>query len=123
MSSSLRAGLAALDDNAANAAIVTVCDQPFALAPVLESLARAYRSSGRGIVASEYGGVVGVPALFAREHFAELAGLRGAGGAKQVIAAHASNVVRVPFPEGVIDIDTWEDYSGFSCLMGEDQSR
>jgi xanthine dehydrogenase accessory factor len=124
MSSSLRAGLAALagDDNRANATIVTVCDQPFARAPVLEALARAYRSSGRGIVASEYGGVVGVPALFGREHFAELAGLRGAVGARQVIAAHAREVVRVPFPEGVIDIDTREDYSGFSCLMGEEQS-
>ena len=52
----------------------------------------------RGIVASEYGGIVGVPALFARE------------------------VVRVPFPEGVVDLDTWQDYSGFSCLMNQEQS-
>jgi xanthine/CO dehydrogenase XdhC/CoxF family maturation factor/CTP:molybdopterin cytidylyltransferase MocA len=125
MSSSLRAGLSALDadDNRAEAAIVTVCDQPFARAPVLEALVRAYRTSRKGIVASEYGGVLGVPALFAREHFAELVGLRGAVGARQVIAAHAPDVVRAPFPEGAIDLDTPEDYSGFSCLMGEGQSR
>jgi molybdenum cofactor cytidylyltransferase len=114
MSSSLRAGLAALEaDDRAGAAIVTVCDQPFVAAPLLEGLATAYRSSGRSIVASEYGGTLGVPALFAREHFAQLAGLRGAGGAKQVIAEHADEVVRVPFPEGVADLDTPEDYSCF----------
>ena len=116
MGSSLRVGLAALEalNDRANAALVTVCDQPFVAAPVLEALATAYRSSGKGIVASEYGGTLGVPALFAREHFAELAELLGAVGAKQVIAAHASDVVRVPFPEGMIDIDTSEDYFGFS---------
>jgi hypothetical protein len=32
----------------------------------------------------------------------------------RVIHAHASDVLRVPFPDGAIDIDTWEDYSGFS---------
>jgi molybdenum cofactor cytidylyltransferase len=60
-----------------------------------------------------------VPALFARAHFEELAGLSGAGGAKQVTAAHTSEVLRVPFPEGAIDIETWEDYSGFSRRMEE----
>jgi molybdenum cofactor cytidylyltransferase len=90
---------------------------------VLDALARAYRSSGTSIVASEYDGVLGVPALFAREHFGELAGLRSAVGARQLIAAHANEVVRVPFPEGTIDIDTWEDYSRFSCRIGEEQLR
>jgi hypothetical protein len=32
----------------------------------------------------------------------------------RVIHAHASDVLRVAFPDGAIDIDTWEDYSGFS---------
>ena len=116
MSSSLRAGLAALatEANEAHAAIITVCDQPFARAPVLAALSSAYRSSGSGIVASEYGGTLGVPALFARAHFAELAGLSGTAGAKQVIQAHASDVRRVPFPDGAVDIDTWEDYCRFS---------
>jgi xanthine/CO dehydrogenase XdhC/CoxF family maturation factor/CTP:molybdopterin cytidylyltransferase MocA len=125
MSSSLRAGLTALDaaESGAAAVIVTLCDQPFARAHVLEELVGAYRSSGRGIVASEYDGVLGVPALFARKHFEELAELRSAVGARQLIAAHAGEVVRVPFPEGSIDIDTWEDYSGFSCRVGEEQLR
>jgi xanthine dehydrogenase accessory factor len=115
MGGSLRAGLVALeaDNNRAEAAIVTVCDQPFAAAPVLEALATAYRSSGKGIVASEYGGVLGVPALFDRAHFAELAGLCGAGGAKQVIAEHADEVLQVPFPGGIADIDTPQDYAAF----------
>jgi xanthine dehydrogenase accessory factor len=121
MSSSWRAGLAALDteDSRADAAIIAVCDQPFARAPVLEALSRVYRSASSGIVASEYGGTLGLPALFDRAHFAELAGLSGTAGAKQVIQAHASAVLPVPFPDGAIDIDSWEDYSRFRRTLEE----
>jgi len=87
-----------------------LCDQPFVTAAVINNLVAAFRSNGTGIVASEYGGTVGVPALFGREYFAALAALNGAAGAKQIIAAHSSDVVRVPFPKGTTDIDTPEDY-------------
>jgi molybdenum cofactor cytidylyltransferase len=79
-------------------------------AAVIDELVTAYRSSGKRLIASEYGGTMGVPALFGREYFAELAALSGAAGAKQIIAVHASEVVRVPFPNGATDIDTPEDY-------------
>ena len=51
--------------------------------------------------------------------------LRGACGAKEVIAAHAPNVTRVPFPQGIIDIDTWEDHSEFSAggALGSEACR
>ncbi len=114
MGSSIRAGLEALKHydraGAAKAVVLMLCDQPFVTAAVINDLVMAYRSSGKGIIASEYGGTMGVPALFGREYFAELAALSGATGAKQIIAAHASEVVRVPFPKGITDVDTPEDY-------------
>lgn len=111
---SIRAGLGSLEncgrEDAAEAVVLMLCDQPFVTAAVIDDLVTAYHSNGKGIIASEYGGIVGVPALFEREYFAELSALSGAAGAKQIIAAHASEVVRVPFPKGITDIDTPEDY-------------
>jgi molybdenum cofactor cytidylyltransferase len=114
MGSSIRAGLEALKhcdrEGAAKAVVLMLCDQPFVTAAVINNLVTAFRSNSKGIVASEYGGIVGVPALFAREYFAALAALSGAAGAKQIIADHTSDVVRVSFPKGITDIDTPEDY-------------
>jgi molybdenum cofactor cytidylyltransferase len=114
LGSSIRAGLEALErcdrEGAAEAVVLMLCDQPFVTAAVINALVTAYRSSGKGIIASEYGGTTGVPALFRRDYFGELAALSGTAGAKQIVAAHASEVVRVPFPQGTIDIDTPEDY-------------
>lgn len=114
MGSSIRAGLTALttDDRqqATEALVLMLCDQPYVTAGVIDRLVAAYHSNDKGIMASEYDGTLGVPALFGRESFAELAALSGAGGAKTVIAAHASDVVRVPFPGGATDVDTPDDY-------------
>jgi molybdenum cofactor cytidylyltransferase len=114
LGSSIRAGLAALDnwdrEGAVEAVVLMLCDQPFVTPAVINGLVVAYRSSGKGIIASEYGGTLGVPALFGRRHFAELAALDGAEGAKRVIAAHSSEVGRMAFPQGARDIDTPEDY-------------
>jgi molybdenum cofactor cytidylyltransferase len=114
LGSSIRAGLAALNDwdreGAVEAVVLMLCDQPFVTPAVINGLVVAYRSSGKGIIASEYGGTLGVPALFGRRHFAELAALDGPEGAKRVILAHRSDVVGLAFPHGASDIDTPDDY-------------
>ncbi len=122
MGSSIQAGLAALttsDGSArdAEAVILMLCDQPYVTAAVINDLVTAYRATGKGVIASEYGGTLGVPALFGREHFIELSTMRGAAGAKRLMAAHASEVVPVPFPKGMTDIDTAEDYRQLQRAM------
>ena len=92
------------------ALVLMLCDQPYVTVTVINDLVMAYHLNGKGIVASEYDGTLGVPALFGRKYFAELATISGAAGAKHIIAAHASDVVPVPFPGGMTDIDTPEDY-------------
>ncbi len=113
MASSIRAGVEALisaDPNAA-AAVLLLCDQPHVTADVISELVAAHRATGSPVVACEYGGSFGVPALFASSLFAELARLEGAAGAKQVIKRHAAEAHFLPFPGGEVDVDTPGDLS------------
>ncbi len=112
MGGSVRLGMAALADEAdADAVLLTLCDQPLiereALSRLLDAWSDRQRSS---LVAAEYGGTLGVPAVFGREHFAELAALPDAAGAKPILQRHAANVRAVPMPEASTDIDTREQY-------------
>ena len=113
MASSVRAGVGALAeaDAEARAVVLMLCDQPYVTGEVIASLVAAHRACGSPVVASRYGGGLGVPALFDRTVFAELARLEGAAGAKQVIRKYASEAGFVPFPAGEIDVDTPEDFA------------
>lgn len=112
MGSSIRAGLEAVlaADTGVDAIVVLLCDQPFVTAELIDTLIERRRETGKTIVATEYGEARGVPALFARELFAELRGLSGHEGARQIIRKHADYTVVVPFAGGAIDIDTRDDY-------------
>ena len=113
MASSIRAGVEGLisADADAEAAVLLLCDQPHVSIEVISGLVAAYRATGSPVVASTYGGSFGVPALFGRTLFAELAQLEGAAGAKQVIKRHASEAYFLPFHGGEVDVDTPHDFS------------
>jgi molybdenum cofactor cytidylyltransferase len=111
MASSIAAGLEGLAGAEVAAAVILLCDQPHVTANVLSGLVEAHRATGRPVIASAYGGSFGVPALFSRPLFAELALLEGGAGAKQVIQRHASEACFLPFGEGEVDVDTPEDVS------------
>lgn len=112
MASSLVCGLASAQGAVAglSAVIFAACDQPRVDAADLRGLASAW-SQGYPIVASEYGGTAGVPALFDRRYFAEIAALTGDSGAKRIIQAHDADAHRVPLPAAAFDIDTDGDYA------------
>jgi molybdenum cofactor cytidylyltransferase len=86
-----------------------LCDQPALTSAHLDRLIDSFLA-GAEIIASEYAGSLGVPALFSRSFFTELAALDPAQGAKPLLVKHANCVVAIPFPAGEIDIDTSEDY-------------
>ena len=125
ISSSVRVGIEALvTANPRTAAVVLMlCDQPFVTQEIIARLVAAHLETGRSIVASRYGGSYGVPALFGKVHFAELATLEGAAGAKQIIQKHLQKVHLVPFPEGEIDIDTPEDLARLQSTSHSDASN
>jgi molybdenum cofactor cytidylyltransferase len=113
MASSIRAGIEGLvdADSDSAAAVLLLCDQPHVTAEVISNLVAAHRATGRPVIASTYGGSFGVPALFSRTLFAELARLEGAAGAKQVIKRYASEAHFSPFQGGEVDVDTPDDFS------------
>lgn len=115
MGGSISTGLQALltAHPAISAVLFMVCDQPLLTATTLGILIATHQQSGRAIVASEYGGALGVPALFARSMFPELLALEGAEGARQIILAHRAEAIGIPFPDGAVDLDTPADYAPF----------
>jgi molybdenum cofactor cytidylyltransferase len=113
MGSSLSLGLETLLSAASpplDAVIMMLCDQPFLTASILDRLVGAYAVNPGRIVASEYGEVVGVPALFDSALFPDLLNLSGAQGARQILQQHHRHIHKIDFPEGAIDIDTVADY-------------
>lgn len=117
MASSIQCGLNAIQTIAPNidAIVLMLCDQPFVSHDLINRLVREYQTTNYTIVASEYAGIVGVPALFHKTLFSELALLQGDIGARKTIRQHFSSCLSVPFSEGAIDLDTIEDYERFQA--------
>jgi molybdenum cofactor cytidylyltransferase len=118
--SSIRAGLQALDAAAdpADGVLLAVCDQPLVEAAHFARLAAGFTATPRRIVASYYAGSAGVPALFPRDHFAELRDLPATSGARRIIARHAAQVVHMPCAEAAFDVDTGADYKRLLARAG-----
>ena len=117
MSSSIRCGLRALETAAKGtieAALLMLCDQPFVTSGIIRRLVETYLAKRPLFVASEYqtkdGKTRGVPALFSSSLFAELMELRGAAGARGIIARHEAAGSIIAVPEAAFDVDTPDDY-------------
>lgn len=111
MSTSIKSGIQWLKTATNNEAVVlALCDQPFVSAQIINQLVEAYYYTGKPIIASEYSGTSGVPALFSHRFSFELTNLQETEGAKQIIKKYSHEVYSISFPEGAIDIDTPNDY-------------
>ena len=124
--SSIRCGIEALTNSSPDveASVLLVCDQPAVNARVIQRLIALRETTGKTIVASSYAHTFGVPALFIRSVFQELLSLDDKAGAKSIVLRSRERVASLSFPEGQIDIDTWEDWEkldGGSAL--EDDER
>lgn len=107
--SSLRAGLRALEGDAA---IVLLGDQPLVTAPLLDALIARQRASGASAVVCAQRGRRSPPALLHRDLWPELDRLRGDVGAREVLA-HRGDVEVVDVDEGsarLDDVDTSIDW-------------
>jgi len=118
MSSSIRVGLAGLKaiNHNLEAVAIALCDQPWVSSQLLNQIVEAYYLTKKPIIAAEYAETLGVPALFSRTLFSELRELKSSQGAKQLIKKHIHQVFSLPFPEGIIDIDTPQDYENLNTL-------
>lgn len=108
LSTSLRAGLAAVPDSA-DGALVCLGDMPLVAPVVIDRLIAAYNPvEGRAIVVPVAGGKRGNPVLWDRSLFADMARVAGDTGARHLIGANAERVCEVAVEDdGVLtDIDT-----------------
>jgi len=114
LSTSIHAGLRAVESTAENIAgiILMTCDQPRLNADHLRSLIKAFESqSAPAIIASEYAGVHGTPAVFPHGALPRLFALRGDRGARALFVNPPCPVIALPFIGGEVDIDLPTDLS------------
>lgn len=91
--------------------LVLLADQPLLDAPYLNSMIKQFKPGQAEIVVTQYEDQKpGVPVLFDRCYFAELALLNSDGGARAVLKAHASQIIRCPATGNRVDIDTKAEY-------------
>jgi molybdenum cofactor cytidylyltransferase/nicotine blue oxidoreductase len=118
MGSSLRAGLAALDDTDVDAVVVLLVDMPGVTAEAVRRVAALpYRQA---LVCGTYEGRRGHPMLLGRNHWSGIATLANVDvGARPYLLAHAAEVLDVAC-DGVsddADIDTAEEAAGWGVTM------
>ena len=111
MSSSIKAGLGRLlqIDPRTDAVMITLCDQPHVSAAVINKFIAEYRRIRPHIIASEYNGVTGVPALFSRDMFDSILKLEGDRGAKGLIRMTGQKALTLEVPQAAFDIDSPAD--------------
>lgn len=111
MASSIRAGLAAVASTRPTAYLIMLSDQPLVTSELLLQLVAQQQQTHASIVAAAYGDTLGVPAVFAQTMLPELLKLQGQSGANRLISSLGDAVGRVPFPAGLMDVDTPEQYA------------
>jgi molybdenum cofactor cytidylyltransferase len=113
LSTSIRVGIQTLQQYKPplKAAILTLCDQPFLTTQLINQLVNTYQATQNAIVATYYADTLGVPALFTVPVWDKLHELEGDRGAKALIQQWPKEgITSVPFAQGHVDIDTWEDW-------------
>ena len=111
-STSLQAGLGALDAGI-EAAVIVTCDQPLISAAALRELVAAFERTALPLVATDYGDHLGVPLLIARSMWPAALAIRGDQGARALLRDNPDRfaAVRNEAPEAAIDVDTDEHYN------------
>lgn len=117
ISSSIRAAVEFAKRRNASHLLITLCDQPLVTPQLIQQLLDLSRQHPDSIVACDYGESLGVPAVFPRAFFDQLLELRGDRGAKSIIGQVTAKRT-IPFPDGIVDIDTPEDARGAVEIAG-----
>jgi len=113
MASSLRAGIAALDDEV-DLAVVILGDQPDISSELLDELIDLQERSALPAAALSFDGLLHPPVVLARELWADLENLDGDVGCRALIRQRPELVAILPGNSGhkhPVDIDTPEDYA------------
>ncbi|HEY7445501.1 MAG TPA: nucleotidyltransferase family protein, partial [Vicinamibacterales bacterium] len=106
VNSSLRAGIHAVSESSAQAAVVVLADMPFVTTAMIRTLVDEFRKSDGPLVISDYQGINAPPMLYDRSLFHELAVSEGQGCGKHVVKRHRHEARSVTWPaEALTDLD------------------
>ena len=97
LAAAIRAGLQSLPGSCGGA-LLWPADQSGVTSADLQRLVDAWRRNPRSIVAAQYGGGQGLPAVFPRSEFASLLALRGDAGLSALLRNPAAGFIGVPMP-------------------------
>ena len=114
ITSSLKAGVAALKDQPENvrAAMVMLADMPFVTSEMIAGMIARYRSTEAPLVISDYEGVNAPPMLYDRSLFSELLTMTEEGCGRQVVKRHRHEAEVLAWPASALaDLDVPEDYA------------
>ncbi len=116
LGSTIKKGVSYLEtfDPLPQAVLIMLGEQPLLGADHLNSLIDQFKKGGKGIVATDYGAKLGVPAVFSREYFTKLARLQGDSGAGVLIASNVHSATGIPAGKRTADLDTPEDYQSLT---------
>jgi molybdenum cofactor cytidylyltransferase len=94
------------------AVLILLGDQPAIEKEYLDAMIALFSEDNSKIIASNYKGKLGVPAIFPKSYFSKLKNMSGDFGAKEIL--HANNdVVALDKHTNFIDIDTEKDLQDF----------
>lgn len=112
MSTSLRAGLAALAPEV-DRAVIILGDQPAVSGALLDALLDLQERSRQPAAALSFGGLLHPPVVLRRELWGDLASLEGDVGCRAIIRARPELVAALPAGDlrHPVDVDTPDDYA------------
>ena len=90
--------------------LIMLCDQPYIDSTYLDHLIQTFNRNENLIVATSYTSKNGVPAIFTKEYFQELSGLRADIGAKDLIARNSKHTLAIEPKGKQEDLDTYKAY-------------
>ena len=115
MGTSVKIGVKTAQETSPDALVIMVCDQLAVDAAHLNRLQAKYKKERATMVASSYGNVQGVPALFDKKWFKALIDCKGDKGARDIIrSCDPQELGLVPLAEGEANINTFEDLKRIS---------
>ncbi len=91
--------------------LLMLADQPFIDVDYLNLLIQGFSVSNKKIIATNYNGKAGVPAILDKSYFPELLELKGDNGAKMILRSAGKDIEMLDPKNKTFDIDTLADYT------------
>jgi len=112
LSSSIVTGIQHLLNKNFDAVLILLGDQPNISTSDINTMIATFRKHQNKIIASNYEGTFGVPALIPKDHFKRLLELKGDKGAKDFLNSGNVEVI-ISETTNLMDIDTKKDYEQY----------